>query len=75
MRNSTIKQKKCKCGCDKYPTIGYKGYFIHHFPDGIKKQAKNNKASFSRLTRQVHKVSKSKSDYLQLADKIGRAHV
>ena len=68
MRNSTIKQKKCKCGCDKYPTIGYKGYFIHHFPDGIKKQAKNNKASFSRLTRQVHKVSKSKSDYLQLAD-------
>jgi hypothetical protein len=66
--NSTIKQKKCKCGCDKYPTIGYNGYFIHHFPDGIKKQQKNNKASLSRLTRQVHKISKSKSDYLQLAD-------
>ena len=66
--NSTIKQKKCKCGCDKYPSLGYKGYFIHHFPDGIKKQQQNNKASLSRLERNVHKVSNSKSDYLKLAD-------
>ena len=66
--NSTIKQKKCKCGCDKYPTIGYKGYFIHHFPGEIKKQQKNNKASLSRLERNAHKVSNSKSTYLQLAD-------
>lgn len=77
--NSTIVQKKCKCSedCDKYPTLGYKGYFIYHFPGEIKKQKQNNKAVLSRLSRQLHKVQKlvndavrekSKSDYLKIAD-------
>ena len=70
--NSTIVQKKCKCSenCDKYPTMGYKGYFIYHFPGEIKKQRTNNRASLSKLSREIHKISndKSKSDYLKIAD-------
>ena len=77
--NSTIVQKKCKCSedCEKYPTLGYKGYFIYHFPGEIKNQKQNNKAVLSRLSRQLHKVQKlvndavrekSKSDYLKIAD-------
>jgi len=57
--NSTIKQKKCKCGCDKYPTLGYKGYYIHHFPKDNNKQPALIK---------LHRISKVKSDYLKLAD-------
>ena len=70
--NSTIKQKKCKCSenCDKYPTLGYKGYFIHHFPGEIKKQRTNNRAQLSRLSRQIQALTreKTKSDYLKIAD-------
>lgn len=77
--NTTIVQKKCKCSpdCDKYPTIGYKGYFIYHFPGEIKKQLKSNKSITSRLSRQLHEVQgelkravkeKTKSDYLKVAD-------
>ena len=28
--NSTISQKKCKCGCNNFPTISYEGYYAHH---------------------------------------------
>lgn len=70
--NSSIAQKKCKCSadCDKYPTLGYKGYFIHHFPGEIKKQYRNHKAQLSKISRELHKVSKenTKSDYLKIAD-------
>lgn len=69
--NSSIAQKKCKCSadCEKYPTLGYKGYFIHHFP-GVKKQYRNHKAQLSKISRELHKVSKenTKSDYLKIAD-------
>lgn len=34
--NSSIKRKKCKCGnCDKFPTLGYAGYFAAHAPKEI----------------------------------------
>jgi peptide methionine sulfoxide reductase MsrB len=70
--NSSITQKKCKCSadCEKYPTLGYKGYFIHHFPGEIKKQYRNHKAQLSKISRELHKVSKenTKSDYLKIAD-------
>jgi hypothetical protein len=70
--NSTIVQKRCKCSpeCDKYPTLGYKGYFIHHFPGEIKKQYKNSRAQLSKISRELHKVTreKTKSDYLKIAD-------
>jgi hypothetical protein len=69
--NSTIKQKKCKCqvNCDKYPTLGYKGYFIHHFPGEIKKQVKLNKVKISQISRKLHSSKADiKSDYLKMAD-------
>lgn len=69
--NSTIKQKKCRCSesCDKYPTLGYKGYFIHHFPGEIKKQQKANKAKLSEISRKLHSTKADiKSDYLKMAD-------
>jgi hypothetical protein len=70
--NSSIVQKKCKCSadCDKFPTLGYKGYFVHHFPGEIKKQFRNNKAQLSRISRELYKDSreKTKSDYLKIAD-------
>lgn len=70
--NSSIVQKKCKCSadCDKFPTLGYKGYFVHHFPGEVKKQFRNNKAQLSRISRELHKTTreKTKSDYLKIAD-------
>lgn len=36
MYNSTIKRKTCKCGCGKYPTLSFGGYFASHAPQEIK---------------------------------------
>ena len=77
--NSTLMQKKCKCSedCEKYPTLGYKGFYIHHFPGEIKKQIKSNKSVTSRLSKRLHEVQtelkkfskeKTKSDFLKVAD-------
>jgi hypothetical protein len=79
MYNSTIKRKKCKCSdeCDKYPTIGYGGYYIYHFPGEIKKQYKNKRAVVSKLSKKLHEVQKelkestkvkTKSELLKVAD-------
>lgn len=52
-----IKRKKCKCGCEKYPTLGYKGYYVYHFPEELEVK-KSNKII----------TEKSKSDSLKVAD-------
>ena len=61
----------------KYPTLGYKGFYIHHFPGEIKKQIKSNKSVTSRLSKRLHEVQtelkkfskeKTKSDFLKVAD-------
>jgi hypothetical protein len=58
--NSTIKRKKCKCrkDCDKYPTIGYKGYYVSHLPEEKKTIKKIDTKTKSKL----------KSDYIKIAD-------
>lgn len=64
--NSTLKVKKCKCSkeCSAYPTIGYKGYNIAHFPDNIeKKKALDKPHPSDDKTRSI-----TKSNYLRLAD-------
>ena len=70
--NSTITQKKCKCSddCDKYPTLGYKGYFVHHFPGEIKKQSRANKTQLRKISTSLHRDTreKTKSDYMKIAD-------
>ena len=41
---SSIKRKKCKCGeCDKYPTLGYGGYFSAHAPQELKDKVGSKK--------------------------------
>ena len=63
---STIKRKKCKCGCNKYPTLGWGGYFMAHAPQELKdKQTKKqvekrNKAIRARISKMLHNVSESK---------------
>lgn len=65
MSFSSIKRKKCKCGkCNRYPTMGYKGYNISCFPqefkdaepEKYKKSAVNNRnrASLSKISKMVH---------------------
>lgn len=81
-----IKRKKCKCAedCEKYPTLGYKGYYVYHFPGEIKKQKTNIKMYTSRISRQLHEVQsklsaatkeKTKSDYLKIADILFGAYI
>lgn len=64
--NSTIRRKNCKCDplCPKYPTLGYRGYFIHHVPEELqqvlKKGAvsKSNRQNLNVLSRKVKLVAK-----------------
>jgi hypothetical protein len=57
MKKKMIKRKKCKCGCEKYPTLGYKGYYVKHFPEELETK-KSNKII----------TEKSKSESLKVAD-------
>lgn len=38
MAYSTIEKKRCKCGCQKYPTLGYNGYAYSCAPEEIKEK-------------------------------------
>lgn len=60
--NSTIKRKKCKCGCSKFPTLGYNGYAMSCAPQEVKdrvgskkKVAARNKSIRSEISRKLHK--------------------
>lgn len=63
MAYSTITKKKCKCGCDKWPTLGYNGYFSSHAPQEIKDKvgskrdvARKNHNNKLALGRKLHEV-------------------
>lgn len=38
MKRSPIKQKKCKCGCNKYPTLSCQGYNYACLPEDLKEK-------------------------------------
>lgn len=38
MAYSTIEKKRCKCGCGKYPALGYGGYSYSCAPEEIKEK-------------------------------------
>ena len=62
---STIKKKKCKCGeCDKFPTLGYNGYFSAHAPQEIKDKVgtKREVAQRNRNARNKVRVFVSQSE-------------
>jgi len=61
MGYSSITRKKCKCGCHRYPTIGYAGYSYNCAPQELKdkigskqKVAARNKANKNALSRNLH---------------------
>lgn len=43
MAYSTIERKKCKCGCGKYPSLGYSGYSYSCAPEEIKEKVGDKK--------------------------------
>lgn len=59
--NSYIKIK-CKCGCSKLPSTGYRGYNFSCVPEELKQEltknkvAARNKANTASLTRKLYKV-------------------
>ena len=64
MPYSLIKLKRCKCSisCDKFPTMGFAGYFSLHATQEIKDKVgtkrqvtKRNAAKRSEISRNVHK--------------------
>lgn len=61
MGYSSIARKKCKCGCHRYPTLGYAGYSYNCAPQELKdkvgskqKVAARNKANKNKLSRELH---------------------
>lgn len=60
--NSTIKVKKCKCGCDKYPTTGFKGYNSSCVPEEERQNFTKRKvsqrkvANLRNLSTAIHKA-------------------
>lgn len=62
---SSITKKKCKCSidCDKWPTLGWKGFYSLHAPEELKekngskaKVAARNKANKNALGRKLHEA-------------------
>ena len=61
-----LKKNKCKCGCGKFPTMCFGGYFYAHAPQEIKDkntdrakkshQTRRNRANLASLSRKVHSV-------------------
>lgn len=72
MAFSSIRRKKCKCSefCDKWPTMGWGGYFMSHAPQELRdKQTKKeverrNKAKRSQISRNLHKQVDIKENIL-----------
>lgn len=63
--NSTIKDKPCKCGCQKSPSKNCKGYNYGCLPDDLRKQigtrhqiSRRNMVNRSNLKRKLHLAQK-----------------
>ncbi len=82
MTYSSIARKKCKCGCNRYPTLGYAGYSYNCAPQevkdavGAKRQvAIKNKNKRMAIGRKLHKVQNEvrrltlNEWFLEIADK------
>lgn len=64
---SYIKQKMCKCGCGKYPTLGFKGYNINCAPQDIKDKVFKKRMASQNKTKEraVKRYWESKKDEAQ----------
>lgn len=78
MAYSSIQKKKCKCGCTKFPTLGYNGFNVKCAPKevlekvGTRKQvAQKNKNARNKTSLLLKKDSEAdKSKLLAMADKL-----
>ena len=78
LNKNGIKRKKCKCGCTRYPTLGYAGFSYSCAPQEIKdkvgskkKVAQKNKNARNRTSLLLKKDNDAdKSKLLALADKL-----
>ncbi len=68
-----IARKKCKCGCQKFPSMGYAGYYAPHAPDDVKEKvgtkrqvAIRNRNKRVALSAKLHKVQNSQDSLLNL---------
>lgn len=68
--NSTIKPKKCRCGCGRWPKMGYAGYAgkscmpesLASLPKYNKSNvAKGNRVKLTNISRRVHDAQKEVS--------------
>ena len=66
MIRSAIKQKKCKCGCGRIPTISCNGFYYACMPDELKEKVgskrrlqikKNNAAKYAATKLRMKKYS------------------
>jgi len=69
MGYSSIAKKKCKCGCNKWPSIGYAGYAASCAPQELKDKIGNKQKVAARNRNERNKVRmllpKDKSNKLQ----------
>lgn len=71
---SSLIQKRCKCGCSRYPTMGYEGYNMDCRPDLKEKKLSQQKErqkkanAVVKSTRELNKIPESKApkDYAEL---------
>lgn len=72
MAYSSIRVKKCKCSenCDKWPTLGFSGFFSAHAPEEIKeresaKTRKYRKSLRSNIQTKVRSLNTKEKDLLE----------
>jgi hypothetical protein len=65
MAYSSIQKKKCKCGCNKYPSIGCNGYAYSCMPQELKEKVGNkrklqikNRNKRNAAALKLHKVQR-----------------
>lgn len=58
-------QKKCKCGCGKYPTIGYKGFNYNCAPTEVREFQLQKRLAYHKKTRerQIEKHKNKPHDF------------
>ena len=68
MAYSSIQRKKCKCGCNRYPSLGYNGYSYNCAPQEIKDKvgtkrevAQKNRNARNLASRKLHSEQRAES--------------
>ncbi len=74
MAYSTIRKKKCKCGCNRYPSIGYAGFSSVCAPQDIKDKV-GSKTKLAAKNRNARLKIRSLNSDIQLKVEITAAEL